>query len=257
MIVNRLNTGKITKPIAAIWLVACLLIWLAGFTGIASAQTGAVPDLTGLWVGQIEITRVNESGSQTETGIPTATSHPFEMRIILHADARGQVRLLWNVMIMQKRHTDAAGNEVLTRVLVTDKTLLSTYEGIVRRDGKLTGVRLSSPAFRFDPSLNELPLSGNLGPGRSVSGSLILTPDHPINPFRHKYHPDHRTGREISRQFTLNFDDDQGTTPETGLSKLRGTYQETVTGLHKIPVKAEGTFSLRRISAIGTLNDEG
>ncbi len=218
---------------------------------------------TGLWIGQIEIDKVNEVGSRTDTTTATQAPNPFDMRILVHSDAAGQVRMLREVTLMQKPYTVVEGGEtkeMVRRVLVTDDSLLSNYEGIVRRDGKLVGIRLGSAAFDFDSNMNDFPLTGTISPGASVTGTLVLAKTHPANPFRHKYHPDHRNdsdkGIEVTREFTMTFDQiPEGAEPEEGITSLKGTYQESVTGLHKIPIRAQGTFSLQRVSVIDKLNE--
>ncbi len=102
-----------------------------------------------------------------------------------------------------------------------------------------------------------LPLTGGIGPGRTLEGTAIFAQDHPANPFRHKYHPDHRKGRTVTRNFVMAFNAQQDTDdPQAGLSSLGGSFQETLTGLHKIPLRVSGTFTLQRVSVIDRLNDQ-
>ena len=227
-------------------------------TWIASAAP--VPTHAGLWTGRIEINAVNEVGSQTDTETPTPVANPFDMRILLHADAAGVVRLLRHVTIMQKRYTvPENGNtlEKVARILITDDALLPNYEGVVRRDGKLVGIRLANLAFVFDSPGNTWLLEGGIGFGGVVSGNLTLGQKHPTNPFMHRYHPDHREGRDIIRQFSLHFDNKPADLePGQGLYSLEGVYEETLWGLHKIPIRCSGAFTLERISVIDTLNDQ-
>jgi hypothetical protein len=92
------------------------------------------------------------------------------------------------------------------------------------------------------------------------------------NPYVHTYHPDHdnRDARfnltplldpfvespAISRELSFTF----AASPPPGSSALGwgstvlgGTYSETVTGLHRQPLTALGTFELRRVSELGAL----
>ncbi|MHC1629971.1 MAG: LamG domain-containing protein, partial [Methanoculleaceae archaeon] len=220
--------------------------------------------LTGLWIGQIEISEVNEVGfGSADTDTPRDVTHPFDMRILLHVDAADNVRLLRHVTLMQKRYEleneDGTTEEMARRVLVTDDNRLHEYEGVVRRDGKLVGIRLGSLFFDFDPSLNALPVDGIIRQGASLSGKLTLAADHPHNPFRHLYHPDLRSGRKIERHFTMDIPVDEKSEledPKEGVSELDGVYEEVISGLHKIPLKIKGTFHLERISTIQFLNDD-
>ncbi len=225
------------------------------------AETGG--GFSGLWIGEIEVDKVNEVASKIDTSTVKDVKNPFDLRIILHSDGAGQVRMLRAVTLMQKRYTVTENDEtkeMVRRALITDDTRLPEYEGVVRRDGKLTGIRLASTTFDFDPALNELPLSGSIEPSKTVSGTLTLGKDHPSNPFRHKYHPDHQndgdTGVEVIRNITLTFDEfPENGSPEDGVSKLKGVYQEEIGGLHKVPIKLDGTFILDRMSSIDILNE--
>jgi len=218
--------------------------------------------LSGLWIGQIEITQVNEVGYGTaDTDTPRDVANPFDMRILLHVNAGEKVSLLRNVSLMQTRYdaekADGTTEEMVRRVLVTDDDQLYQYEGVVRRDGKMVGIRLGSIFFDFDPSLDALPVSGKVRDGSSLTGSPSLSADHPHNPFRHLYHPDHRSGREVARKFTMTVgtgaDVDK---PNAAVSELSGGYEEIIEGLHKEPIRLKGTFHLERISTIAVLNDE-
>ena len=112
---------------------------------------------------------------------------------------------------------------------------------------------------------NELPLAGGFGPGvTGLTGTILLPANHPTNPFRHRRHPDHTTGFDITRILTLGFDGAAGDSLGTagyGVDRISGTYSEEIKGLHKllgpnksIGLKVRGTFTLQRISLIDTLN---
>ena len=60
--------------------------------------------------------------------------------------------------------------------------------------------------------------------------------------------------RDISLQFTA-VDPDNLSQAGWGDNQLGGIYSETMTGLHKDPLRIEGTFRLHRASRIGVLND--
>jgi len=206
----------------------------------------------GLWVGQVEINKVNEVVSQTDTQTPSDVKHPFDMNILLHVDMNGKVNLLRHVTLMQKVENDSTAR----RVLITDDTLLSAYDGVVRRDGKLVGMRMGSLGFEFEPDKDSLELSGSVGAGQSLEGQMTMSENHPVNPFKHMYHPDHKKGIEIIRNIVLNFDETQSSNdPEKSKFNLVGTYNETITGLHKIPLKVQGVFNIQRISEIDKLNE--
>ncbi len=266
----------------------------------AAANAG---QYAGLWMGVAAVDRVNEAHSGTLTtvrqasdgtalevqrsGVSTATTptrSPFNLRVLLHVDGLGNVRLLREVTQMWqdgtyrvnadgKREVDTPGRYVL----VTDPARFGEYKGIVAKDDSLTGRRLSSIGFDFPPSGpggldNFLTLSGTFSTGGTVTGTIRLDPEFSTHPFRHKYHPDHdnlgplterppRFKEEafaITRDITFEFAaTDPGTgvaVPDYGYGHIAGTYRETVTGLHREPIRAAGTFRLKRIAGVAELN---
>ena len=96
-----------------------------------------------------------------------------------------------------------------------------------------------------------------------LTTTLTLPASHPTNPFRHRRHPDHTVGLDITRVIDLTID----TEPETfrqagyGVFVVRGTYTEEIFGLHKnlgpdsdIGLRVSGSFTLNRVSTVDTLN---
>jgi hypothetical protein len=233
------------------------------------------PGTRGLWVGDVVFTAVNEvqTAKPGQSGVVTPVASPLSFVIILHVDNGGRVRLLKEVTIMQHPggQTDVTIGEegipegVETQIaLVTDDTLLPAFIGVLGQDGSRAGHRIGTVAYDFEGS--ELRLSGGLGAGKALTGTVLLPRLHPTNPFRHKYHPDHRNtnpdnpkyGYEISRKLNIVFAataNGQPTVAGYGVSQLTGTYEESITGLHKVPLIARGTIAIRRVSTVGTLND--
>lgn len=133
---------------------------------------------------------------------------------------------------------------------------------------------------------NELPLAGTFGPGSGdarltanvlpqgqlgsagLTGTIRLPANHPTNPFRHRRHPDHTTGFDITRNLRLDFDavtsSNRLSSAAYGVTVVTGIYREEILGLHKplgpdpettpIGLKTEGVFQLNRISRIDALN---
>ncbi|KPA19437.1 conserved hypothetical protein, secreted, partial [Candidatus Magnetomorum sp. HK-1] len=128
---------------------------------VCSVTTAIAGAYDGLWIGQIDITKVSEAVSKTDATTPSPVANPFLLKIILHVDASNQIRLLRDVTIMQKRYKQN-NVDMIRRVLVTDNNLIPNFEGVVRRDGALVGIRLGSLAFDFDPTLNEFLVTGVL-----------------------------------------------------------------------------------------------
>lgn len=282
-------------------------------------------EVTGLWVGEAifdSATSIVEDGSPVR---PSAGTSP--MRMILHSDGGGTVRLLSQVTLMQTKTADSS--IAATPVLVVDPAKIPYFEGVKERNGKRAGIRIEAVAYdmprkldgvsqanliedpkfltltTLSPALqaalgqdastrtqaqkdlinssataiaaakltiaNLLPnyllsssgrppklvesydltaaMSGALGAGQTVSGSLTLDPFHRSNPFRHAYHHDLAKGPQIVRTLSVSFDADQ---PVAG--RLRGTCTETINGLIKTTLTLTGRVEFSRLSTADTLN---
>lgn len=209
--------------------------------GTAMAQNPAA----GLWTGEVTLNRVSEVHFRQTTGTtPTETAAPFSMRVLLHVDGAGGVKLLKEAILMQTPGTAPV------QVIVTQPALISNFVGIVERSGRLTGRRFSTAGFPM--SGDRLALSGSLVAGGSASGTLTLAADHPVNPSRHKYHPDlSNAGVAVTRAITLTVN--AGDSAEDHL--LAGTWSESMSGLHKDAIQVSGEMSLVRVSTVAVLNN--
>lgn len=217
--------------------------------------------LPGLWLANVEVDKVNEvHSSSTNADTLTAVSYPFNLQLLLHCDAQGNTKLLKEVFVMQTKDDDTEDANV-TRVLITDETKVSNYDGIIRKgDNKLVAVRLTTPSIDFDSGMQTWPLAGAISSdeGTTLTGSDIPhAKNHPTNPFRHQFHPEHKEGFDIDRSFVITTkkpDTGNKTNPTQGLSNLTGTYEETLVGLHKAPLKVSGIINMTRVSMIATLD---
>lgn len=205
----------------------------------------------------------------------------FSMRLLLHVNGSGQVRLLKQVIQMWRDGTtkpDPLDPTKITDdqpghyVLLTDDTLLSRrdsmgnllYKGASLRDGVRAGRRVSTAHFDFPG--NDLQMTGTFGAPNTVTATITLAPDFPTNPFRHKFHPDHDNLRaegapdevfEITRDMSLAFSATDPTAlgdPDFGYDTVGGTYRETIRGLHHNPIYVEGAFRLQRADTTAELN---
>jgi hypothetical protein len=219
-----------------------LLLFLSLLAAPALAQTTP----TGLWTGEITLDKVSEVHFRQTTGAnPTATAAPFTMRVLLHVDAAGSVKLLKEAVLMK---TNGA---TPVPVIVTQPNLIPNFTGIVDRGGKLVGRRFSSASFPMTADTQAL--TGSVAAAGTATGTLTLAANSPVNPFRHKYHPDlANAGVEVSRALTLSIA--AGESPAD--HKLLGTWAETITGLHKTPISISGSVTLTRVSNTATLNNQ-
>lgn len=240
------------------------------------------PDLglqPGLWVGTVAINGVSQpaNGAISGTTEPQPVGSEATFRIILHIDEAGDVKLLSDVVVMFQEGTtttDGDGNTVVVQpsrnVLVTDPALLPQFTGAVLSDGKAVGRRISSAVFSFTTPQAMTVSSGVDGPLAEVQ--LNIGYDDPLNPYKHKYHPDHDNKNEqfdqalaegvesydIGRSVGLTFtstDPSGVSVAGYGDTVAAGIYTETITGIHKDAINVRGTFRLENISSVGVLND--
>src|SRR5262245_13458453 len=130
--------------------------------GIALTQD---PNSRGLWIGQIVLNKVNEVQTAVNGASETATptSDNLSMRVLLHVNAAGQVRLLKDVTVMESLSDPKNPNSGRTVVLVTDPARLPEFQGVATRFGKRVGVRYGAVSFDFPGT--SLTMAGGVGPG--------------------------------------------------------------------------------------------
>jgi len=241
--------------------------------------------MQGLWVGSALITHVSQPSSLVAPTNPLPTNVEFPLRLILHVDTNQQVRLLDEVIQMWKEGSYTTNQAELKidnewvktvdepgrYVWITDDTLLSQFSGSALRDGESVGRRISSIAFGLDrPQLMNGTSSSTFGTsGTQISCIMTQRFDHPLNPFLHRYHPDHNNktdrgealpdGEEsftIVREIRMIFEDlrDVGLL-ESGDRKIGGVWEEQIDGLRHQTIHSKGSFRLHRLSEVGVLND--
>ncbi len=235
-------------------------------------RAAATADLSGLWVGDVEVNKVSEA--QTGGTTPTKTGKGFKFRVLLHVDGSGQVRLLKEVIQMWQNGTrvpsptDPGFTVVGQRgryVLLTDDALIPNFQGASLRDGVPVGIRLSTAAYDFPG--NEMNVVGAFGPGQALSWTLQIDPNSPTNPFRHKFHPDHDNLDEnfivfreeafsVHREMRLELAASApgGASLGWGSTEINGVFKEKISGLHHNPIYVEGTFELKRSVLTPVLN---
>lgn len=234
--------------------------------------------VSGLWAGYVSINKVSQPAV---TDQPVATANSFRFRLLIHVDKNGNTRMLQQVIQMwqdgttkpdpqnpELRVVDVPGHYVL----LTDETLTGGYQGSTLRDGRPAGRRMSSVVFGFRNRVTMIGAGDFAAPQAWRRCQIELGYDDPVNPFKHKFHPDHDNRREadtqllregaesysVHRDVLIEFagQDPEGR-PQTGWGAdvTGGTYRETITGLHKSALNVEGTFRLQRVSRVDALID--
>ncbi|MES2572034.1 MAG: hypothetical protein V4710_18510 [Verrucomicrobiota bacterium] len=214
------------------------------FAKTASAQAPQ----TGLWIGTVRLDKVTEP-----SGTLAPTAKVFEFRIIFHVDAGGNPRLLKDVIVVQNDHDFDPATPPQVR-LITDLNFgFLNSASIVRRNGKAAAIRYGTSAYHFPEP--EKPAPGVFAAGKGVSFNLDSGENDPLNPFRHKFHPDHARGLAYLRRVAISFEGASvADAPGYGVKRLRGTYKEAIENLTNKQIEMSGSLILDRISTVATLN---
>ncbi len=251
------------------------------YLGIQAEGVNGAPDpddphaLAGLWIGTAQVNAVGEAHA-TNAAPPTPVLTPFPLRLLVHVDTNGAAHLLREVTLVSlpavytnSFSTNTNATAVLAvparTVLLSDAELRSRYHARFRQVNNLTVRRLSAVQFDDAENPSGVPLVGTFSTGGVLRANLSIPSGHSSNPYYHRYHPDHDNldptyqhpvveDIPVARTVEMDFTPVGTGVPDYGVNGFDGTYRETVTGLHKVPLRASGTFTLQRISLVGELN---
>ena len=215
----------------------------------------------GLWVGEARISMVshpvtttNGSTNGWDTTTLSATRNDCPVRLILHVDSAGAVRLLQRVIVAP------------TPSSVTNQPEFALYA-----DEKLVPAGMTNLARISSATLHYMPPQLMAGEffATNLTCAFTLGYNDPLNPFKHLYHPDHDNltsdygtnqpagveSYDVGRTVTLSFSSITNfpTDPMWGAEMAGGVYRETLTGLREYPVRCAGYFGLRRVNRISAL----
>lgn len=222
----------------------------------ADPQSGAYP--AGLWVGDANISLVSYAGTNDLDAEAHSTAKPvsqaFPLRLIVHRDSAGVCRLLSQVLVVGKTVETAASTNVVISLQADGGNNVTPSLGSAQTLGRIT-----SPAFG---AIGSVPVT-------NASGVFLKTPvlwtfqvaaDHPLNPFRHLYHPQHTQGIALKHSVEMHwFNPDTATNPPAALwnpdQTISGLLVQTVEGLTHVPIRMQGQFTLKRVSTVATLTD--
>ncbi|MCX6916499.1 MAG: hypothetical protein NT167_26220 [Verrucomicrobia bacterium] len=227
------------------------------FAAVASSSLPGHNAFEGLWLGEAQISSVNHPVSTTNGWDATtlsATLDRYPVRLILHVDGSGAVRLLQRV-IVAPIPTPPTNQPAFA--LYSDESLVPA--------GTTNAARISSTTLHYLPPQ----LMGGTFFDTNLTCAINLDYNDPLNPFKHLYHPDHDNltsdystnapaGAEswsISRTITLAFSSTTNypSDPMWGTDLAGGVYSETVSGLREYPVRCAGYFGLRRVNRVNVL----
>lgn len=182
----------------------------------------------------------------------TTTARTLPLRVLLHVDDSGNARML---------------SQVFLGKLLNGNTGICTKESGLSPAEKAKASRLIVTHLPLDRVLSSG--SGEVGLGQTLVRSVNIPFDDDVNPFVHRYHPDHNNkdargnplpeGVEsygVTRTFTFTFTP----VPPSGVSStgwgssvIGGNYTEVLRGLHRNPITVTGTFVLRRANEDGSI----
>lgn len=228
---------------------ACLAGTLALGSLTARAQLADFVT-SGLWMGDVTLFSV----SYPRTATVESTLSRAQMRMLLHVDATGKVRLLKEVILARK---SGSVSEVL---LFTEPARMAGKP--VARDTTSSALaqRYSTAAYDFkdtDGTLDSaLLLTGSLARGQKLEGTLVLDKLHSSNPFRHKFHPEHANDGAAAYQITrkIKIDVNSAALSINGAPQFTLPYEETIQGLHRADLVVQGQVVLTRVSTVDSLN---
>lgn len=210
--------------------------------------TARKASLAGLWLGDAVVGGV-ESKTTGYTG--TTTAQTYSLRYIVHVDDAGNARVLSHVYLgLLSGASPQMG--------------ICTAESALSEADKASARRIVAAHLPLDRVLD----GGTMTLGGSMNCTISTPFNDPTSPFVHQYHPDHDnksgttalvSGQEsydLSRIVTFDISaaaPEGVSTTGYGANVIAGNYTEVLSGLRKDSITVTGTFTLRRVSEIGTL----
>lgn len=199
---------------------------------VAGAPTAALN--AGLWVGHLTLDAVNQpaigAGSSSDPSLsPPIAAPPLSLRVLVHVDSNGVARLVQQVLFAEV----STGTNRVTR-------MYGSVTGLP--PGAVVKSRISAPGW---PGMAPAAMAGSFG--SNITATLFLPYHDRLNPFVHRYHPDHNNlaedfttpvsaGREsfdVTRNIGFYFGDTTETgpgsyTPSVPAVRFSGTNTESI-----------------------------
>ena len=262
--------------------------------GVSAKSNTSAPNAPGLWLGRVSVNGVspvngydtikttknfvNDDGvatnvvelsyvARTNMAAATPVSSPLEFNVLIHVSNQGAVKILQEVYLMQA--PPAANGTPGSFVLISDRRSLANFQGTAMKGRERSGRRLSSMVLGLNGAARTngfLPMSGQFKAGNAVTVTVGMDSQSPLNPFYHKYHPDHdnltadfkvyqEEAYGFARDITVALNADQdGAGAKNGSEVMKGTYTEVIRGLHRTPIQVRGQVEMVRVSTLGDLN---
>lgn len=126
---------------------------------VDSTGTPTANQFTGLWFGEVilgSVSSLNTAGAPVQS-----TPSRLSMRLFLHVDGAGQVRLVPKSILMQTKNSSA--EVASTPVIVVNEARIPFFEGVQQRaDGLRVGLRLETSSYDLPRDLSVGGLSASL-----------------------------------------------------------------------------------------------
>ena len=262
--------------------------------GVSATKEKSALNAPGLWLGRVTVNGVspvngydtvkttkdfvNDDGvatnvvevsyvAKTTMAAATPVSNPLEFNVLIHVDNQGNSKILQEVYLMQA--PPAANGTPGSFVLITDRRSLANFQGTALKGRERSGRRLSSMVLGLNGAARTngyLAMSGQFKAGNAVTVTVGMDSQSPLNPFYHKYHPDHdnltadfkvyqEEAYGFARDITVALNADQdGAGAKNGSEVMKGTYTEVIRGLHRLPIQVKGQVEMVRVSTLGAIN---
>lgn len=266
---------EITDDLGTRWLVPVSAVdGSSAGKSLASKGLNDPSPRAGLWIGDVVLNAVSQPAQPGNPSLTRPAGGNLSFRLIVHVDGMGAARLLQQVYMVRKPAVVEPDPEdpFIDHVLQPARMVAATDESLIPDiigTAEVIGRRFSSPAFAFSQPMALT--GGEFGAG-TIQTTTRLDYDHPLNPFKHVYHPDHNNlderfeqklpeGQEafsVTRALSLQFtaQDPTGLNPPNwGSTELGGVYRETITGLHRSAINVSGNFRLVRVLTAPALNE--
>ncbi len=247
------------------------------------------PSRKGLWLGTVQITNVQDPNSKN-----AEVARPFNFRALLHVNEEGEYpgKPASTVAHLLRQAIEVYSGDK-AHILTNEQKAIEQI-----RNGAALGGRFSAILFPSNKPVT-LKLTPDDGPfgvdGQKASVTVSLPYNYALNPFVHKYHPDHDSRRRqgnkvvdlddgvesftVNRRITFTFVSDLRKLSERGdarslslpkydmtdfagigsgwgQSVLAGKYDEVVSGIHAKDIALSGFFILSRVSEASDLQTE-
>ncbi len=195
------------------------------------ASDVSVEPIFGTWVGRVALDRVS--------------AYPVEQ--VNPSDEPETPSPLGMTLILELRSPTAVAGGAAHRIL-------DALEIVTHRDGQPLLRRFSSVLFDRPVELGTVSLDP-FGASGTLTQTLHISPKDPLNPYRHRYNPEHRKGYDITRVITIKIERQldrlsdvlAGLDGTFGPHRLAGQYTERISGLTVQPIVVHGEFRLDRL----------